>query len=93
MYACTHTNKTKHTYTLFKFEFTKKLLHRSFLQVLPDTPYQLSPYGKPEYPKKAHDFQQSVDLYSSHIKTGLKSHQEVPTENRTRELRYKKRVV
>jgi hypothetical protein len=31
---------------------------------------------KPEYPGKTHDFRQSVDLYSFHMRTGFESHWE-----------------
>ena len=29
---------------------------------------------KPEYPGKTHDFRQSVDFYSFHMRTGFESH-------------------
>ena len=31
---------------------------------------------KPEYPGKTHDFRQSVDFYSFHMRTGFESHRE-----------------
>jgi hypothetical protein len=31
---------------------------------------------KPEYPEETHDFRQSVDFYSFHMRTGFKSHWE-----------------
>ena len=40
---------------------------------------------KPEYPEKTHDFQQSVDLYTFHTRTGFESSWEVLTENLTRD--------
>ena len=29
---------------------------------------------KPEYPEETHDFRQSVDFYSFHMRTGFESH-------------------
>ena len=31
---------------------------------------------KPEYPEETHDFRQSVDFYSFHMRTGFESHWE-----------------
>ena len=42
---------------------------------------------KPDYPEETHDFRQSVDFYSFHMRTELESHWEILTENRTRDLR------
>ena len=62
-------------------------------------PYHLTypvyfPCGrKPECPKETHDFRQSVDFYSFHMKTEFEWHSEILSENRTRDLRGERRVV
>ena len=39
---------------------------------------------KPERPEETHDFRQSVDFYSFHMRTEFESHLEILPDNRTK---------
>ena len=54
---------------------------------MPNPPCQLSLWRKPEYQEKTHNFRQSVDFYSFHMKTGFESHWENLIEVWTCDLR------
>jgi hypothetical protein len=69
----------------YKWRFKQPLLVHTSLTIclltyVPNPPCQLSWGRKHEYPAETHDFRQSVDFYSFHMRTGFESHWEILIE-------------
>jgi hypothetical protein len=83
----------------YRWRFKQPLLVHTSLMISPPPQIYVSihpvnfPCGrKPEYPEKTHDFRQSVDFYSFHMRTGFESHWDVLTEAWTCGLRGERQV-
>ena len=86
-------------YFLFYFNFATRAGTPQQHEPITVGPYHLThpvyfPCGrKPECPEETHDFRQSVDFYSFHMRTEFESHSEILPENRTCDLRGERQVV